>query len=611
MMTLKRRSIFQALMVALALTPAALYAWMGQFSRLLFDDYCYIAIGRELGAWQGMLYWLNSAHGRYASAFFKSAIPPPDLSRVQIMPALIVVLWTAGLFWLVFQGLARLGINHSRRPLALAIAALAIAAVINNYLMPRPLYWYESIINFLWPTLLLTLYLALTLWLARRTRPPAWGLAAGGLLCFITAGGGESFLVFQLVFLMSCLLACFAMLHRSARRAYALIFGVGWLATLAGSVIQLGAPGVAVRAAQIEEYYGYPDRSLLALLSRTFDKTLEVLGYPQIFAGFALLLVVGLLVMLVKYHPAAAPKTPKPAALVSSALWLCLMFQLLWLPLLWSHVSDAPQFFGRFSLRYMVIISLNAAFILGFLALLWRRRRINVYLQKQGRGLLIFCNGLLLIFVILFALSQLAGIYYLPASWLFVTALMFLGLLCWQLSSFAAGAETRKIGQLALCLLGISLACMAAIVGAVLFIGSIVVQRHLMSAVYLLEISGLIWGVFFGCLLKHLPSPSIKSWTTWLKLGGGLILIIGLMGIVRGQAAFARDFQGFARAWDERHLEIIAQRGSGQRDIEVPPYASGYYVADYTGTGLTYYTYHVRPCVEDYYGVDSIVVTAD
>ena len=89
------------------------------------------------------------------------------------MPALIVVLRTAGLFWLVFQGLARLGINHSRRPLALAIAALSLAAVINNYLMPRPLYWYESIINFLWPMLLLTIYLALAVWLARRTRLPA------------------------------------------------------------------------------------------------------------------------------------------------------------------------------------------------------------------------------------------------------------------------------------------------------------------------------------------------------------------------------------------------------------------------------------------------------
>ena len=608
-MTLKRRSIFLWLMAALALAPAALYAWMAQFTRLLSDDYCYIASGvRELGAWQGMLYWLNNSSGRYAFAFSKSVIPPPDLSAVRIMPAFIVVLWLAGLFWLVFQGLDRLGINRPRRPLALAIAALILAAVISDYLMPRPLYWYEAIVNYLLPALLLTIYLALTLWLVRRTRPPAWGLAAGGLLCFITAGWAESFLAFQLTFLTCCLLASLAWLHRSARRAYTLIFGVGWLATLAGSVIQLLAPGVAARAAIIEGYYGRPDRSLLASLSRTFDGALETLGHPPIFAGFVLLLAVGLLVMLVKCHPAAAPKTPKPAALVSSALWLCLVFQLLWLPLLWSHVSDTPQFFDRFSLRYMVIIGLNAAFILGFLALLWRRRPINAYLQRHERGLLIFCNGLLLIFVILFALSQLAGIYYLPASWLFATALMFLGLLGWQLSSFAAGAEPRKIGLLALCSLGMGLVCLAAVVGAVSFTGAPVVQRHLMPAVYLLEISGLIWGVFLGCLLKHLPSPYIKSWTTWLKLGGLATVIIITLYIMRGQAAFAGDFQGFARAWDERHLEIIAQRSSGQRIIEVPPYAPDYHIADYTGAGPRY---HVSLCVEDYYGVDSVVLTAD
>ena len=608
-MTSKRRSLFLWLMAALALTPAALYAWMAQFTRLLSDDYCYIAGGvRKLDAWQGMLYWLNNSSGRYAFAFSKTVIPPPDLSTVRIMPALIVVLWLIGLFWLAFQGLDRLGIHRSRRPLALAIAALILAAVINDYLMPRPLYWYESIVNYLSPALLLTIYLALAFWLARRTRPPAWGLIIGGLLCFITAGWAESFLTFQMVFLMLCLLASLALPHRSARRVYALIFGVGWLATLAGSVIQLTAPGVAARAAHIEGYYGRPDRSLLASLPRTFDGVLETLGHPPIFVGFALLLVVGLLVMLVKYRPAAAPKTPKPAALVSSALWPCLMFQLLWLPILWSHVSDSPQFFGRFSLRYMVIIALNLAFISGFAILLWRRGPINAYLQRHERGLSILCNGLLLIVAALFILSQLAGIYYLPASWLFVTALMFLGLLCWQLSSLPPGAETRKIGLLALCSLGISLVCMAAVVGAVSFTGAPVVQRHLMPAVYLLEISGLIWGVFLGCLLKHLPPPSIKSWTTWLKLGGGLILIIGLMGIVRGQAAFARDFQGFARAWDERHLEIIAQRSSGQRNIEVPPYAPDYYIADYTGTGPRY---HVSLCVEDYYGVDSVVVTTD
>ena len=606
-MTLKRRSIFLWLMAALALAPAALYAWMGQFTRLLSEDYCYVAIGRELGAWQGMLYWLNSTSGRYALAFSKSAIAPLDVLGVRIMPALIVVLWLAALFWLVFQGLDRLGINRSRRPLALTIAALTLAAVINNYLMPRPLYWYETSINYLWPMLLLTIYLALALWLAKRTRLPIWGLAAGGLLCFITAGGAESFLVFQLIFLAFCLLACLALPHRSARRAYAPIFGVGWLATLAGSVIQLGAPGVAARAASVEARYGRPDRSLLAALFRTFDGTLEALGHPQIFAAFVLMLAVGLLVLLVA-RPAAAPKTPKPAALISSALWLCLVFQLLWLPLLWSHTSAAPQFFGRFSLRYMVIIGLNLAFVSGFAILLWRRRPINAYLQRHERGLLIFCNGLLLIFVILFALSQLGGIYYLPASWLFATALMFLGLLGWQLSSFAAGAETRQFGLLALCSLGMGLVCMAALVGAVSFTGAPIVSRHLSPAVYLLALSGLVWGFFLGSLVKQPASRYGQSWTTWLKLGGMATVIIITLAIMRGQAAFAGDFQGFARAWDERHLEIIAQRGSGQKNIEVPLYSPDYYVADYTGTGPRY---HLKPCIENYYGVDSMVVTAD
>ena len=598
MMTiLKRSPIFQTLMIALALTPALLYVYLGQFSRLKSDDYCVVARGQELGAWDYMTYKLNTWAGSYANWFFKGAVAPLDILAVRIMPALIVILWLVGLFWLIDEGLTHLKISHSRRPIALAIAALGVAGAISSSYVPQTFYWYAASTHYTLPSALLTIYLALTVRLAKRTRLPAWGLMAGGALYFITAGASEMFLVFQLTFLSCCLLASLAW----RRRSYARIFSGGWLAALVGLMIQLNAPGAAIRAAWMEERYE-PDRSLLTVLFRTFDKTLEAVAPPQIFAGFVLLLAVSLLVMLFACRPQKIPKTSKPAELVPSALWLCLIFQTLWLPLLWSHASDAPQFLGRFSPRYMVVIGLNLAFISSFAVLLWQRGRINAYLQRHERGLPIFCNGLLLIFVFLFALTQLGGIYYRTASWLLMTALMFLGLLCWQLSSLLPGAKTRKIGLLALILLVMGLVCTAAIVGAAVFGRGFAIPRILAPGAYLLTLSGLAWGFFLGWLVKHLPS---RYGQAWMKMGGLAMSLIIVLDIVLGQTALVPDFQRYAQEWDTRHLDIIAQRDRGQAVIETAPLS--YDLVEHARLP-TMTRDPTNRCAKLYYSVDSIVV---
>ena len=598
----KRSSIFLWLMAALALAPALLYAYLGQFSRLQADDYCAVARGLEMGVWDYMTYKIHTlGGGGHVNWFLKGALAPLDIMAVRIMPALIVILWLFGLFWLIDEGLAHLKISHSRRPLAIAIAALGVAGAISSSPLPQSFYWFAASTRYILPLPLLVIYLALTVRLAKRTRLPAWGLMAGAALYFITALASEMFMVFQMSFLTGCLLMSLAW----RRRAYARILGVGWLATLVGLMLQLNAPGVAVRAAWMEERYGRPDRSLLTVLSKTFEETLKALGHPQIFVGFVLLMAVGLLVMLFACRPQKTLKTSKPVELVPSAWWLGLIFQLLFAPILWLHTSNIPQFLGRFSLRYMVVIVLNLAFILGFAVLLWRRGRINVYLQKHERGLLILCGGMLLIFAALFALSQLTS-YYLSASWLLMTALMFLGLLCWQLSSMLPGAETRKIGLLALCSLGIGLACVAAIVGVAVFGRGYAMTRILAPGNSLLTLSGLVWGFFLGWLVKHLPSQYDQVWINWLKLASLAAMLIIALGIVLDQVTLYPDFRRYAQEWDARHFDIIAQRDRGQKTIKTAPLS--YDLAEEYTRVATIARDLGNECARLYYGVDSIVV---
>ena len=604
LMTLKRSSIFLWLMVALALAPAMLFAYLGQFSRAMHDDFCQFYLGLEHGPWGFVMYEFYKWTGSYSNWFLKGMTAQLFTVAPRIAPGLIVISWLVCLSWLIFQGLTRLRMNDSRWPLAVALAALAVAAAINAFYSPQSFYWYAASTRYTLPLALLAIYLALVFWTGQRTRSRRsllLSLIAGGLLCFIMAGASEMFAVFQLAFLTFCLLAVFAFSQPSARYCYARIFGAGWLVTLAGFLIQLSAPGTAARAAAIEERLGQLNRTLLALMPKTFSLTFDHLEHPPVFAGFALLLGAGLLVMLFKYQPPALSKTSRAVGPVWPALWLSLAFQLLWLPVLWGHTSEYPQFFGRFSARYMAVISLNMAFILAFLALLWQRKRIQAHLQKQERSTLVVYSIIAFasVFISLFLLTQInRSIERISISYLLTSLLALSALLTWQLLPCAV---TRKFGLLALYSSAMGLGCLVLMIGASSYSVGYIVPRSLAPIAWLLTFSGLVWGFFFGFLLKHYPPGQI--WVRLLKLVSlGMALIIGI-NMTLGQAALIPDFRRFAREWDELHLDIIARRDSGQKTIEIAPLS--YDLADYIDVETLG---NIASDCERYYGVDLIAV---
>lgn len=260
----------------------------------------------------------------------------------------------------------------------------------------------------------------------------------------------------------------------------------------------------------------------------------------------------------------------------------------------------------------MTVIILNIVFILGFLALLWRRNHINAELQKREHGLLIVWHAIaftLAVVLLAFMRMRIQDIHYRASIYLITSFLVFLIIIIWQLLSVNQTPSTRRFGFLSLCVYATGVVCIAAIVGVALFgRGGFVAARTLAPGAYLLVLPGLIWGAYTGYLIKNHPlsSQTGQAWIRLLKLISlAVVLIIG-MGIVLGQLALAPDFQSYAREWDARHQEIIAMRDSGQTAIEVAPLT--YDLADFV---------HVATLAEDpsdccaprYYGVDSIIVS--
>ena len=560
----------QWLIVSLALVPLILFAYLGQSFRILSDDDCTITLSRERGAWDLLLYFYDTAGGRYADFLLWGMVAPLDTHLPRIASAVIVVLWLIGWYWLVAQGLAFLKIGGSRRTLALAISALAVAAAINGFYTFESFFWYGAVSSHTVPIVLFTVCMALTVWMARRLRkniPSLLGVIAGAVICFLVAGFSEAYVVFQLIFLAFCLLMSFALLGSSVRYRYVLVFGVGWLATLASLLVQLNAPGIAARLAREADKFAPPDRSLSVVAAKTLNLSFERIKDPEVFAGFIMLMAVGLLVALVKYKPPPLPKSSKPLKLTLPVLWLGLIVHLLFMPLLRGATSGIP---------YIVDVStsndiaLNILFILSFLVMLWQRKRINARLRKRGPDSLfpLWFMAAALIFAGLFALTQIETLYFYSSLYLFASLLVFLVVL----TSLHSNAEERRFGLLALCSYGLGLVSILAVVLMLSYAVGYVVPRTLAAGACLLVFSGLVWGAYIGYLAQRcLPSLQAgQTWTRFLKLGSLAIVLIIAANIAVNQAALIPDYQNFAKVWDANHQKIIAQRGSGQ-EIEVSP----------------------------------------
>ena len=584
----------QWLIVFLTLVPLFLYVYQGQFSRIISDDDCIILHVQGLGAWDAALKWYNTDGGRYAEFLFLGITAPLDTLLPRIILPFMILLWLAGWVWLVFQGLAFLKTGDSRLALSISIAALTVAAVNNAFYTWESRYWYGAVVAHTLPIVLFTVYMGLTVWMAPRLRKNIRSILriiAGAAICFLVAGFSEAHVVYQLIFLSFCLLMSFALLESSVRYRYVLVFGVGWLATLASLIVQWTAPGVAARMAGDVIKFA-PDRSLGVLVSKTLTRGFEHIKDPEVFAGFIMLMAVGLLVALVTYKPPALSKASKTLKLTLPALWLGLIFHLLCLPLLWLYTSDNPQFLGRFSSRYMALILLNILFILGFLVMLWQRKRINAQLQKRepGRLFLRWFMAAAFIFALLFALTQIETLYFYSSIYLFTSALVFLIIL----TSLYTNAEERKFGLLAFCSYGLGWVSILAVVFMQLFAVGYMSSRTLAAGACLLVLSGLVWGAYIGYLAKrYLPSLQAgQAWIRFLKLGSLAIVIIIAANIAVNQAALIPDYQNFAKVWDANHAKIIAARDSGQDVIEVSPLPlhSWYYLRGCPGR---YYRVHI------------------
>lgn len=588
---------------ALALMPAAMMAYLGHFSRMTYDDYCYIRLGQELGAWESTIHEFNTWSSRFVGIFIQNSFAFVDVALPAIWPALTMTLWIVAAAWLAWQGLAIIGSGSARITFSLSIAGLAVAVCVNAFPSGQVFYWLTPNQSYCMSLVVLTFTVALMVWTVQQNerrlyRAGIVGVAAGS---FLSAGFSELYLASQ-VFLSTLFLVVSPLL---ARRLRLCALGA-WIGTCISLIIQLQSPGILARMRHNQWKFGdavlHPELSLmdwlngaLHLMPEALEETLRYVGTEESFAGFVLMLCLGLLVVLMRIKPRANSSVTAGGSQLTAPLWLLTISQVVFLPILWSHSSDNLTFFGRFSPAYAIVIFLNIALLFGSIIAHWR---VVARPSPQRWSSEFVCSVLVAICLILFALTQLRSIHHIAASYLFLSMIVTLIIVTWML---APGYNARKIALAGPLVCGLAMTSTFVIAFTALLGRGIVSPRILTMGTTLQVMSGLVWGAALGLLLRRHAPLNVKLLRP-IQLGClGMVVFIAAS-ITLGKASHISAYARFASEWDDRHQRIIALRDAGEKDIVVAPLvsASGFAAAkDSPGDPE-------HDCVKFYYGVESI-----
>ena len=447
----RRGSLLKWPLVTLSLVPVSLFAYLGHFSRLIADDYCHLAWGKEFGAWGTVLYARGSWNGSYTNYFLPGLLTPLDVVIPAVLPPLTVVLWIVGLIWLGMLMLTRLGVKGNRLAIVFALSSLLVAATINGLHSSQSYLWLAANVAYTLPMVILVFYVSLVIQVASRPKMRisigAFSII-GALICFANAGFSAMYLVFQGTVLTGWLVGLTIFVAKTVRRPYMILIGAGWIATVASAVVQITAPGTSLRMhSPVEARFGTPVRYLPDLVEQTLGVTFEHIGNQDAFAGFMLLFAAAMFVTLTIYKARNPLKIGASPTLKSQPLWVGMIIQLPFMPVLWTHTSDSPQILDSFNSAYFVVIFVNIVLIIAFAMLLFYRAKIDEWFRRHNSAWHIYIAIILLAMVALFALTQLRSIHYKAATYLFTSAVVFLFIGGLQLSDFGMDAQSKRLWQ--------------------------------------------------------------------------------------------------------------------------------------------------------------------
>lgn len=278
--------------VALAL-PILINVVNGMNSRMLADDYCFAATVQNKGWMSAMSYYYYNWQGTFSSTAVQSAIALTGGGLVRWLPALIIVIWWAGLIYLIWQ-LCQLLSFKTPFLFATALATMVLYAILDGApTMFQSIYWTSGSVTYSIPLVLFTLWGGLSLQAVRKSIP-LYALGISTPIIVITAGllAGFSpiFAVFEITLLALLLLALWFWRPQNTRSA-AIWLGMSLIGALVGTIIMVAAPGNSIRQSFFDKPPTLPALIRINLLNSGFFVGMDL--YQVSLLPHLVLLVVG------------------------------------------------------------------------------------------------------------------------------------------------------------------------------------------------------------------------------------------------------------------------------------------------------------------------------
>ncbi|HMZ08614.1 MAG TPA: DUF6056 family protein [Anaerolineales bacterium] len=334
----------------------AVYAYLGFFSRYMADDYCLLVDLKFGDIFTNSLNKYIAKSNRFSNLFvlgFWEIFP----HNIAIVPALHIILWVFGLYWLLKE------LNKTfnvKLPLPIVLLSAELLALFSFFTAPNVfqiLYWRPGQVSYLTPIVLFTFVAA---WLVRLVRKQAVTMPLAALFAFFTffIGGLSETLGALHIAILAFVIACVYFFDTSPRRKPALIL---LTALLIGALLALAVMFLSpANEARINDENGSPP--ITAVLIRN-------LGYSLLFLRIAVTTVpipiLGLLAIssLMTYLYFVEQVTGR---LDARFLWMFLFIPLLTYALI--YASFAPSAYGqsypvervRFPAHFILTIALTS-----------------------------------------------------------------------------------------------------------------------------------------------------------------------------------------------------------------------------------------------------------
>ena len=548
---------------------------LGSHSRLIGDDYCHLVTGLEFGPWENVLWWRNSLNGSYSYYFLHGLTAPLEARAPAVFVFTIVITWLLGLVWLINAGGSLL--SRARLPwarvftLAAALVSLSIYALLSS----RSIYYYSAASRHSLPTAVLMILLAAGCSSVPRIHSPnrlAAASASFALAAFVIAGMSEVFAVMQLVIFASLLPIVYVLSSGAIRRKILALNISGLAATIAALLVMVTAPGIARRLRLIDEKQGLPPLDPAAFLPKILDSIQPVIKDIGLVTGFIGMFALGLFLLLTLKNLAQPSPICKPFRLAWPPLLICLLAQILLLPLVWANLSDNPQIFSRFSPGYAVVVAVQLLFIVSLAAILAARQRINYLLLAKPKYWPAIPALTLFATIFLFGLSQFRSINWRAATYVACSIYILVFALLWQFHFHFRTTGIKSHGLPAV--IWVFLAkwlCVLALLVMNLAINGTLYTYSLSMVSFAFVLSGFVCGVALATAIRQVNAeiPAARATRLLVDVSALVAVAIGFA-ILLGNVRSFPQFERYSRAWDERHQMILSKRDAGDRLAELP-----------------------------------------